>query len=67
MTAIRPFLIGLTLILVLVLIALSILLVNPAQPPRQSGSLIPMQTEPGGANGNGGSVQLEGAKRATSE
>ncbi|CAN7466389.1 hypothetical protein LJR251_003057 [Rhizobium rhizogenes] len=67
MTAIRPFLIGLTLILVLVLIALSILLVNPAQPPRQSGSLIPMQTEPGGVNTPGGSVQLEGAKRATSE
>jgi len=67
MIAIRPFLIGLTLILVLVLIALSILLVNPVQPPRQSGSLIPMQTEPGGANGTGGNAQLEGVKRATSE
>lgn len=67
MTAIRPFLIGLTLILVLVLIALSILLVNPTQPVRQSDSLIPMQTEPGGNRGTGGSVQLDGAKRATSE
>ncbi|MBB3611748.1 hypothetical protein [Rhizobium sp. BK602] len=65
MIAIRPFLIGLTLILALVLIALSILLVNPVQPPRQSGSLIPMQTDPGGTNGGG--AQLEGVKRATSE
>ncbi|MFT4184338.1 MAG: hypothetical protein QM636_20730 [Rhizobium sp.] len=67
MIAIRPLLIGLTLILVLVLIALSILLVNPVQPSRQSGSLIPMQTEPGGTNGIGGNAQLEGVKRATSE
>ena len=46
MTAIRPLLIGIILILALVLIALSILLVDPAQPLRQSDSLIPMQTEP---------------------
>lgn len=46
MTAIRPLLIGILLILMLVLIALSILLVNPNQPLRQSDSLIPMQTEP---------------------
>ena len=43
MTAIRPFLIGLTLILALVLIALSILLVNPVRPIHQSDSLIPNQ------------------------
>jgi hypothetical protein len=46
MIAIRQLLIGLTLILALVLIALSILLVNPAQPIHQSDNLIPMQTEP---------------------
>ncbi|MDE1991273.1 MAG: hypothetical protein KGI75_02170 [Rhizobiaceae bacterium] len=43
MTAIRPFLIGLTLVLALVLIALSILLVNPARPIHQSDNLIPNQ------------------------
>ncbi|MBB3456879.1 hypothetical protein FHT86_005190 [Rhizobium sp. BK313] len=46
MIAIRPLLIGLTLILALVLIALSILLVNPVHPIHQSDNLIPMQTEP---------------------
>ncbi|MFT4002640.1 MAG: hypothetical protein QM684_27045 [Rhizobium sp.] len=46
MAAIRPLLIGILLILILVLIALSILLVDPTQPLRQSDSLIPMQTEP---------------------
>ena len=46
MIAIRPLLIGLTLVLALVLIALSILLVNPVKPIRQSDNLIPMQTEP---------------------
>ncbi|MFJ6326366.1 MULTISPECIES: hypothetical protein [unclassified Rhizobium] len=46
MTAIRPLLIGILLILALVLVALSILLVDPAQPFRQSESLIPMHTEP---------------------
>ncbi|MFK0164741.1 hypothetical protein [Rhizobium sp. NPDC090279] len=45
MTAIRPLLIGILLILTLVLIALSILLVDPVQPVRQSESLIPPQTE----------------------
>ncbi|NLS16821.1 hypothetical protein HGP16_09640 [Rhizobium sp. P40RR-XXII] len=45
MTAIRPLLIGILLILALVLIALSILLVDPAQPVRQSESLIPPPTE----------------------
>jgi hypothetical protein len=38
-------LIGLTLVLALVLIALSILLVNPVQPIHQSQSLIPAQPE----------------------
>ncbi|MFS8114377.1 hypothetical protein QD460_21850 [Rhizobium jaguaris] len=46
MIAIRPLLIGLTLILALVLVALSILLVNPVRPIRQSDNLIPMQAEP---------------------
>lgn len=46
MATIRPLLIGIILILALVLIALSILLVDPAQPLRQSDSLIPMHTEP---------------------
>ncbi|WP_198929041.1 hypothetical protein [Rhizobium sp. AC27/96] len=46
MAAIRPLLIGIILILALVLIALSILLVDPSQPLRQSDSLIPMHTEP---------------------
>ncbi|AYG60981.1 hypothetical protein [Rhizobium jaguaris] len=41
MIAIRPLLIGLTLILALVLVALSILLVNPVRPIRQSDNLIP--------------------------
>ncbi|MBN8952803.1 MULTISPECIES: hypothetical protein [unclassified Rhizobium] len=45
MTAIRPLLIGIILILALVLIALSILLVDPVQPFRQSESLIPPPTE----------------------
>ncbi|MGZ9719660.1 hypothetical protein [Rhizobium miluonense] len=45
MTAIRPLLIGILLILSLVLIALSILLVNPGHPIRQSESLIPPPTE----------------------
>ena len=47
MIAIRPLLIGIILILALVLIALSILLVDRAQPLRQSESLIPIHTEPG--------------------
>ncbi|MBB4567965.1 hypothetical protein [Rhizobium leucaenae] len=46
MIAIRPFLIGIILVLALVLIALSILLVNPVKPIHQSDNLIPMQTEP---------------------
>jgi hypothetical protein len=46
MATIRPLLIGIILILALVLIALSILLVDPAHPLRQSDSLIPMHTEP---------------------
>ncbi|MBB5573853.1 MULTISPECIES: hypothetical protein [Rhizobium] len=46
MIAIRPFLIGIILILALVLIALSILLVNPVKPIHQSDTLIPMQSEP---------------------
>ncbi|WP_167332678.1 hypothetical protein [Rhizobium freirei] len=45
MTAIRPLLIGIILILSLVLIALSILLVDPVQPIHQSESLIPPPTE----------------------
>ncbi|SCB22483.1 hypothetical protein GA0061100_104294 [Rhizobium hainanense] len=45
MTAIRPLLIGILLILMLVLIALSILLVDPAKPLRPSESLIPPPTE----------------------
>ncbi|MDK4706046.1 MULTISPECIES: hypothetical protein [unclassified Rhizobium] len=45
MTAIRPLLIGILLILALVLIALSILLVDPHQPIRQSDSLIPPPTD----------------------
>ncbi|MDL2403011.1 hypothetical protein PY650_00690 [Rhizobium calliandrae] len=46
MIAIRQLLVGLTLILALVLIALSILLVNPVRPIHQSDNLIPMQAEP---------------------
>lgn len=44
---IRPLLIGLTLILALILVILSILLVNPIQPMRQSESLL---TGPTGTN-----------------
>ncbi len=39
--AIRPLLIGLILILALVLVILSILLVEPAGPVRQSDGLVP--------------------------
>jgi hypothetical protein len=39
--AIRPLLVGLTLVLGLVLVALSILLVDPSRPVHQSESLIP--------------------------
>ncbi|WP_154677715.1 hypothetical protein [Rhizobium tubonense] len=45
--AIRPLLIGLTLILALVLIILSILLVNPNRPLREQPGLVP---SPAGAN-----------------
>lgn len=45
--AIRPLLIGLTLILALVMIILSILLVNPTHTVRQSDPLAP---QPPGAN-----------------
>jgi hypothetical protein len=44
--AIRPLLIGLTLIFALVLIILSILLVNTTQPMRQSEGLMPSQQMP---------------------
>jgi hypothetical protein len=42
--AIRPLLIGLTLILALVLIILSILLVNPTHPLHEPEGLVPSQT-----------------------
>lgn len=42
--AIRPLLIGLTLILTLVLIILSILLVNPTRPFHEPEGLVPSQT-----------------------
>jgi hypothetical protein len=45
--ALRPLLIGLTLILALVLIILSILLVNPTAPLHESQGLVP---SPSGAN-----------------
>jgi hypothetical protein len=44
--AIRSLLIGLTLILALVLIILSILLVDPTQPVHQSEGLVPSQPAP---------------------
>jgi hypothetical protein len=45
--ALRPLLIGLTLILALVLIILSILLINPTRPLHESQGLVP---SPSGAN-----------------
>ena len=45
--ALRPLLIGLTLILALVLVILSILLVNPTRPLHESQGLVP---SPSGAN-----------------
>jgi hypothetical protein len=42
--AIRPLLIGLTLIFALVLIILSILLVNPTHPLHEPEGLVPSQT-----------------------
>ncbi|TCR82484.1 hypothetical protein [Neorhizobium sp. P12A] len=44
--AIRPLLIGLSLIFALVLVILSILLVNPSQPMRESEGLMPNQQSP---------------------
>jgi hypothetical protein len=44
--AIRPLLIGMSLILALILVILSILLVNPAQPVHQSDGLVPTQPSP---------------------
>jgi hypothetical protein len=48
--AIRPLLIGLTLIFALVMIILSILLVNPRQPMPQPEGLAPSQQTPNQQN-----------------
>jgi hypothetical protein len=48
--AVRPLLLGLSLIFALVLIILSILLVNSPQPMHQSEGLIPSQPSPNPQN-----------------
>lgn len=48
--AVRPLLLGISLILALVLIVLSILLVNSPQPMHQSEGLVPTQPSPNPQN-----------------